>query len=290
MKSVLIGAASVAAAILPRPTAPVTALAAAQGHVAYAAAWSGARCERVATSSGSFGPRICPAVSTGRGIAAVELAGRRVLWLGYAGGNDRDWTVETATPTRPAPRQLLFVERDVEQRSPVLLGPSDGSLLVYASGRRVVALRADGSRAFVWQAPVAVTAVAAAGGRVAAALGTGEVDVVERGSVRRRYAVGGAPSSVAVAGDAVIAQVGQTLSRRTGGLGPEYTLQLPNAARLEDGDASRAVYVAGGNAHLVTFPQSGQPQDRVVGPAQHAQIDGRRLVLAHGRTLVVKPI
>ena len=290
MKSVLIGAASVAAALVPGPVAPVTALAVAQGHVVYATAWTSARCERVVSAGGTFGPRLCPAVSTGRGIAAVELAGRRVLWLGYAGGNDRDWMLATATPTRPKPHQLLFAERDVEQPSPIVLGPSDGSLLVYAYGRRVVALRADGSRAFAWTASATVTAVSADGGSVAAALASGEVDVIRAGVVDRRYPVGGVATALALAGDAVVVQVGRELSRRSGGLGPEYTLTLAKDAHLEDGDAAHAVYVAGGRAHLVTFPQTGAPLDRVVGAALHAQLDGRRIVLASGRSLVAESL
>lgn len=288
VKSSLFAAIAVAAtgpATIVAP-APVTALAAAGGEIAYATAWTQGRCESVVLGGRSFGPRICPQTSTGRGIASVEVAGRRVLWLGYAGGNDRDWTVETATTSAPRQRQLLFAERDVDQPAPVVLGPNDGSLLVYARSRTLVALRPDGSRAFSWTAPAAVTAVAAARGRVAAALASGEVDVVAAGRVRDRYPVGGAAQAVALAGDAVVVQVGRQLSRHTGGLGPEYTLVLPKGARLEDGDASRAIYVAGGKAHVVAFRQTGTPVDAVVGAAQHAQLDGSRLVLASGRTIV----
>jgi len=287
VKSVLIVAAAAAATALPRPAAPVTALAAANGHVAYATAWTRSRCERVVGGGGSYAPRLCPAVSTGRGVAAVELAGARVLWLGYAGGNDRDWTVETATPTRRRPRQLAFAERDVEQPAPLLLGPTDGSLLVYAHDRLVVALRANGSRAFAWTAPASVSAVAAAGGRVAVAQPDGEVAIVAGGRVLRTIPVGGAASSVAISGDGVVVQLAEQLSRHEPGLGPEYTLRLRPGARLEDADTARAVYVVAGQAHVVTFATG---TDVVAGAAQHAQLDGRRLVIANGPSVTVKQL
>lgn len=285
MKSLLIVAAAAAATALPRPAAPVTALAAAGGRIAYATAWTRAHCEHVVVADRSFGPRLCPEVSTGRGIAALELAESRVLWLGYAGGNDRDWTVETATRTRPRPRQLYFAERDVDQPSPALLGPTDGSLLVYAHGRLAVALRPSGSRAFGWTAASPVTAVAAAAGRVAVAQQDGEVVLVAGGRVVRTYQVGGPAEAVAISGDGVVVQLAEELSRRTPGLGAEYTLRLRPGARLEDADAARAVYVVAGQAHVVTFAAG---TDAVAGAAQHAQLDGSRIVLANGRSLVVR--
>src|SRR5690242_11576395 len=151
--AVLVAAALEAAASTAATAPPaVTALAAAQGRTAFATAWTKTRCERVVLGRRSFGPRICPAVSTGRGIAAVEVAGARLLWLGYAGGNTREWTLETATATKPQPRQLRFVAQDVDQPAPIVLGPGDGTLLAYAAGKTVVALRPDGSRAFSWTA------------------------------------------------------------------------------------------------------------------------------------------
>src|SRR5699024_10715215 len=41
------------------------------------------------------------APSTGSGITDVAVAGNRALWLEYAGGNLRDWVLQTATTTRP---------------------------------------------------------------------------------------------------------------------------------------------------------------------------------------------
>jgi hypothetical protein len=143
-----------------------------------------------------------------------------------------------------------------------------------------------------WTAPATVTAVAAADGLVAAGLATGEVDIVVARAVRQRYEIGGHVDAVALSGNGVVVQSGRELSRRMSSTGPqpEYTLTLPKGAQLDDADATRAVYIAAGKAHLVTFASTQPPRDAVVGSAQHAQLDGNRLVLANGRSLVVKPL
>ena len=60
----------------------------------------------------------CEQTSTGNEIAAVSIAGTRVLWVHYAGGNIRDWSLWTATTTKPAPLRVRFVSRDVDAAAP----------------------------------------------------------------------------------------------------------------------------------------------------------------------------
>src|SRR5947208_13040849 len=76
--------------------------------------------------------RDCPATSTGSGIAAVAEAQGRVLWLSYAGGNDRDWTLYTASERARTPRLLRFVTVDVSAPPPIVVGDADERLLPYA--------------------------------------------------------------------------------------------------------------------------------------------------------------
>src|SRR5215216_1335122 len=41
--------------------------------------------------------RACTATSTGSAVAGLTIGRRRVLWVEYAGGNIREWTLRTAT-------------------------------------------------------------------------------------------------------------------------------------------------------------------------------------------------
>jgi hypothetical protein len=234
----------------------------------------------------SFGARTCPGVSTGRGIAALEVAGTRVLWLAYAGGNTREWTLETGSRSQPEPRQLRFVAQDVEQSAPIVLGPADGSLLAYASGTSVVALRPNGSRAFAWTAPATVTSLAVAGGRVAVGQASGDVAIVSGGRLLGRESVGAPVDAVAFSRSELVVQLGRSL-QLGGGPGPHNTVVLPKGARLEDADARRAVYVAAGEAHLVTLASGA---DTVAGPAEHAALDGHRLVLVNDGSVVSRTL
>jgi len=150
--------------------APVTALAADAARVAFAS-----DCEvRLWTPAARRAPRLgslpCPRTSTGSGIAAVSLAGNRALWLHFTGGNIREWSLWTATPTS-RPKRLRFVAQDVDLPPPIVLGEGDasqfGDLLPYAVGDEVIVLRADGSRRFAWRAPGRVLDISANSGQLA---------------------------------------------------------------------------------------------------------------------------
>src|SRR4029450_13154471 len=84
-------------------------------------------------------------------------AGNRALWLHFVGGNQRDWSVWTASTTRLLPRRLAATTVDVDSPAPMVVGHGDasrfGELLPYAVGRNVIALRVNGARALSWLAP-----------------------------------------------------------------------------------------------------------------------------------------
>ena len=65
--------------------------------------------------------------SGGSGVTDIAVAGNRALWLAYAGGNLTDWTLYTATTTKPAERQLEFKEVDAGAPSPIVLGIGVGA-------------------------------------------------------------------------------------------------------------------------------------------------------------------
>jgi hypothetical protein len=112
----------------------------------------------------------------------VAVATRRLLWLTYAGGNIREWTLWTATTTRKSPRQLRFVARDVDDPPPIVIGPATVDAVPYAVDRQVTYLGDDGRAIFRWTAPVSIRAVAAGAGprnwRVAALQDNGTLVVL----------------------------------------------------------------------------------------------------------------
>ncbi len=256
--------------------APVAALSVNGGSLAYATAWTKRACERVVFQKRSFVAGQCPAVSTGRGIAGVSIAGNRVVWLGYAGGNLRDWLLYTATTTRPKPRLLRFVERDVELPSPIVLGAA-GAVIPYAIGRTVVALNPDGSRAFAWTAPAPVRALAANGSSVAAVVDGGKAFVVRGGSVTRSVSFDGEAGTVAFAGSTLVLQRGRVIDVRVGDTSRTWTLQA--RAQLQDANTTEALYAAAGKIHALRFADG---KDTIVAAGTLAQLDGARVVVASG--------
>ncbi len=294
MRSLLV-LAVLAAGSTPAVASPsaVTTLAADGGRVAFASAPTRTDCDRVrlwtppARTTLRLGtPRPCgDAVSTGRGLAALSIAGGRALWLTYAGGNIREWQLWTATTTAPAPRQLRFIPRDVDDAPPLVLGDGDADLLPYALDRTVIALRANGSRAFAWTAPARPVALSARGGHVAVALAGGTVTVLDRaGRVIGTQSFAGEISAVRLAGSTIVVQHGRTLDTGT------RTWALPRTARLEDAEGDLAAWVDGTAVHLVRLGAGGgETVLRLAAPA-HAQIEGARLVLSAGRTVSSRPL
>lgn len=275
--------AALAAIAVLAPSA-VTGVAVDGGRVAYADAgctvrvWSAGKIARLGRTSCAV------QTSTGSGLAGLALAGNRALWVTYAGGNIREWSVWTATTTRPAPRRLRFVSGDVDAPARVVVGDGDGDLLPYAVDRDVVVLRANGARRFAWRAPARVVALDAYAGKVAVATAGGAVTLLDaEGRVLGSESYGAGASAVHVTGPRTVVQAGRALEVRGGG--SAQTLALLPGVRLVGAAGGTALLV--GREGLLRFAlDSGA--GRRVGPARHARIDGTRIVSASGRRVTIR--
>ncbi len=94
------------------------------------------------------------------GIRGPALLGNRALWATNIGGNLRDWTVWTATTTSPTPKALATINAvDAADPDPVVIGAAGVGIVAYAVGKAVTGLRANGSTAWKWTAPAAVSQI-----------------------------------------------------------------------------------------------------------------------------------
>ncbi len=130
--------------------------------------------------------------STGDGISAVAMSAERSLWIQYAGGNLRDWQLFTATQTKTKPKQLAFVEQDVELPSPIVVGQGMQDGVPYAVNANLTFLGDNGAAIFKWTAPAAVKLLASGfgpnGSEVAAFLSNGTLDLLSHsGQVVQSY-------------------------------------------------------------------------------------------------------
>lgn len=222
--------------------------------------------------------------STGSGLAGLALASGRALWVTYAGGNIREFTVWTATGTRPQPRRLAFVTGDVDAVPPIAVGDGDENLLPYAVRRTVVVLGANGARRFAWTAPARVTAVDAFAGKVAVATTGGLVTVLdEHGSVLDEESFGADIYGLQIAGGSLVAQVGRSLEIRSGGSAKQILLRRD--LKLVGASGGRAALLGRDGAELLDVVTG---QSSSLGPARQARVDGVRVVTANGRRVVVR--
>jgi hypothetical protein len=184
--------------------------------------------------------------SGGSGVTDLAVAGTRVLWLAYAGGNLTDWTLETATTTRPAERQLEFQEVQTGAPSPIVLGVASGSVLPYSIGSTVKALSATGKLLYTWKAPAKVTNTTAYNGQVAVFVTGGRCFVLSpQGAVQQTYTFPpGAVQEFALAGIGLVVQLpGGKIEIHKGA--SVRTLQLPPQAHMLDFAESIVLYRLG---------------------------------------------
>ena len=102
--------------------------------------------------------------STGVGLTSVAVAGTRVFWITYGGGNTREWSLWMGTTSSP-PKRLRLVRRAADSREPPLvLGPGTVRGVPYAVGNEVVYVGANGKRVFTTTVRAPVRALAAGPG------------------------------------------------------------------------------------------------------------------------------
>ena len=227
----------------------------------------------------------CEQTSTGNSIAQVAIAGTRVLWLHYAGGNLRDWSLWTATTERPSPLRLRLVTRDADDAAPIVIGDGDsgrlGDILPYAVDRTVIALRANGARRFAWTAPGRVVALSALGGELAVATAGGEVTVLDAaGRVLDNESYASEIQAVKITGNGLLVQRGRVLELRNAGTPGIWT--LPPGARLEDAADARAYYVAGGTIYAQSLAGAAR---RIIGKGNDGAVEGLTIAVAHERLI-----
>jgi hypothetical protein len=220
--------------------------------------------------------------STGSGVTNISVAGDRVLWLEYAGGNLRDWVLQTATTTRPQEREVEFREVDVDAPPPIVLGVASEQVMPYSIGSTVKVLKANGARAYTWQAPGRVTNTTAYGAMVAAFVAGGRCYVLSpAGSVQHTYTF--APGSVqefALAGVGLVVQLagGPVEIRR--GAAVVRTSRLPPGARMLDYAEGILLYRLG---LQVRARRVSTGKDRLLRRAGYAVLEHNGLSYAIGR-------
>ena len=218
-------AAIASAAISLLLPGPVVAVASDGPYVAIAEGRSAHDCDRVSIWITSLKRVVklgrkthCEITSTGNGIAGVTIARNRALWLHYAGGNIREWSLWTATTTSRTPRRLAFATSEPDAAAPIVIGGGDldrrqgygdGDVLPYAVGQRVVVLTATGTRAYTWDAPSRVTALDSEPGILAVAVEDGRIFVLEGGEVVDTHPGTTAATSVGLILEGVACQRGR---------------------------------------------------------------------------------
>jgi hypothetical protein len=291
----LAAAGAAAAAALDRgytAPAPVSALDETAAGIATGLAWTPRSCEAVVLWQPDLfarrtfrAPGPCDQTSTGRGVAAVSTDGERVVWLAYAGGNERDWLLWTATPTARTPRRLRFRSADVDAPAPIVLGNGGEGGIPYALGRDVIVIGPTGRRALFWHAPARVVALAQGAGKVGALLETGHLIVVPlagggAGATDLDYAPGEVRAFRIAAVGAVVQTRGgielRTARRRT-------LLPIPRGSRLVGYVDGQLVYAVGGEIRRYWRATGRDVLLRRVRPPFMAEYDRRGLAWVSGR-------
>lgn len=248
-------------------SAPIVAIAVTGPSVTYAVADNATKsdCAHVyywhtaggATGKWRYGkPTSEPCVenpSTGSGISAVAMSATRSLWIQYAGGNNRDWQLFTATRTLTKPRQLAFVEQDVSLPSPIVVGQGTAAAVPYAVKNTVTYLGDNGAPVFKWTAPSDVRLLAAGSGpggaQVAAYLDDGSLVLLSgTGSVVASYPLPtNQVTAVALAPVGVVVQNGPSVEIRAGT--QVKAVALPHGARMFSYGEGRVFYSLAGAIH-----------------------------------------
>jgi hypothetical protein len=193
--------------------------------------------------------------STGDGISAVAMSAGRSLWIQYAGGNLRDWQLFTATRTKTKPKQLAFVEQDVDLPSPIVVGQGMQGGVPYAVNANLTFLGDNGAAIFKWTAPAPVKLLASGlgpnGSEVAAFLSNGVLDLLSHsGRVVQSYTYSpGELTGLYLAPAGVVVQDGSSVRIRKGTT--TRTVPLPAKAQMIGYGQGEIFYSLGGAIHAL---------------------------------------
>jgi hypothetical protein len=207
-------------------------------------------------------PHLCSADSTGNGIYDLELAGPRVAWVYYGGGNTWDFTLWSATLAAPRPVGLSSNSADageywpyhVHGDSEVLVFNDNARLVRVGGGREQCQERSRGSRICTTIRRKADPApVESVSGRLIAIREAHEVSVIDiQGNVVRVFPF--TASSARLDGDHLVVARGQVLERYGVQAGTLEGAQPISAGyTLADADGGIAVLRRAGAIRLVRF-------------------------------------
>ena len=279
--------------------APVLAVTVDGSRIGYAVGRSANDCNRVYVwSDGTHAvsklgrATHCEQTSTGNSIASLALAGARALWLHYAGGNFRTWSLWTATTSKPRPLRLRSIETEADAPAPILVGRAHDDVLPYAMGRTVIAMRANGARRYAYEAEADVVDLAADGARLAVATRGGIVTVLDgTGAVAQREVFTGEIDVVRISGTMLVVQIGRSLDVRGPFIRRKWTLparaMLADVATARNVSQTKAVYVVGGQVRRLLLATGAQSQ---LGMGTLAGADSTRVAIANGRVVTLRAI
>jgi hypothetical protein len=227
------------------------------------------------------------------GIRGPAIVGKRAVWATNIGGNLRDWTVWTATPTAPTPKALATVSSvGSSDPDPVVIGKAGAGIVAYAVGASVTALRENGSTAWTLTAPATVTLITSGdpytqGTEVTSIFtaGGGAVVVDGSGKVLTNGSSDGLTVLCMPIGGGLMGQKATTLAV----IGqPVRTFALPTNARLVGCVQDVAVYRVGATVSLLRI-STGKTALLLTGTKVVA-ISPKGLAWATGSTLHWRPL
>ena len=266
--------------------APLLAVAFDGNRVAFASGFEATDCNRVRVwnlstrAVAKLGRRThCEHTSTGNSIAQLSLSGARALWVAYIGGNTREWTLWTATTSKPSPVRLRFATNEAGYPSPFVIGNGGGGLLPYSVGKTVIVLRSNGSRAFSWTASDRVVALSARAGEVAVAGDDRTVTILDaRGKVLRQEVYDSFVGAVRLTSGGILVQHRSSLELR--GASPPREWTFPQGAILAAATGTRAYYVLRGSVYSLSLTDSSA---RIISRGTAVALEGTRIAVADGR-------
>lgn len=229
------------------------------------------------------------------GIRGPSVIANRAVWATNVGGNLRDWTVWTATTTSPVPKALATVQgADASGADPVTLGRAGAGIVTYAVGTKITALRANGSTAWVQNAPAPVRVLASGdtpgkpGVTIAINADQSALVVDAAGNIVTN---GGATAVI----DECLQKggiVGQTVGAIFNtGTNPPTQFPVPKTAKLLDCAAGIVIYRVGSTIKGIRLA-TGKTATLVTGPKKGlivAAISPKGLAWAIGPTLHWRP-